>query len=230
VRETDPGRIHVIGAAENHGQRIMYDDMEGVLKWGSIIGWPSVAIRKMGAVVYGGNFAIQLYSLRDIPNGVIFGYMGRRIPGPRLGIFRAEVRMTSEIENPGISPPIVVTVGSALKVEWRDGTKRRITGIRFNRYDKTAELFDENLYDDVVGVFNGGDLGRVWHHLWFEYDTGNEKYVSAGIDGAVYAVGEHTAGIVDDSGPVQCNFLVGIGNWEVGKYYGYVDDAAMFMI
>lgn len=230
MRESD-GRNCAPGySALGNGKVLLQDDMEGLLKWGNIPGWPTVTAVKWGTQVYGGSSCLRIFANRDFPNGPVFGYTGRVIPSFSSGIIQAEVVVCSAAESLVVNPPIRVVWGAGIKLEWWDGVKRRITGFLYTRVDNTVNLFDENLYDDPIGDFYPGSDGLIWNRIWFKYDLGKDRYISAGVDGFKWDVSNHQAGSVDDATPVRANFMIGMQNYVPGRYFMYCDNAALVKV
>jgi hypothetical protein len=230
MREND-GRICGSGyLAAGNGLVLLQDNMEGLLKWTAITGWAAPGIRKVTDVVYQGSSSIQTYVNRTLANGISFYNAGRRIPSFSCGVINAEITVCSAVENLGLIPPIKVLAGCSLKLEWWDGTKRRLIGIQYDRYNETAKLFDENWYDDPIGDFSPGNKGLIWHRLWMKYDLGKDRYIEAGINGNVWDVSNHQAASVDDNSEVRANIMMGLGTYEVGRYFMYCDNAALVKV
>lgn len=200
MREDGQRTCFTLGKTPGAERVLLWDDLEGSLKWGRVPGWGRPRSAKLGAAAFGGDYGLRMTDRRGIPNGPQFSGTGRIFPMVRDGILRVECVASV--------PVVLGLLGFGIAVEWTDGSKR---------YDVRVFYDDESFYFAWYGPRCGWvDTGLpwirrapgAWHRLWMEIDLVRKEFVNVGIDADTVQLDGAKICAVADAGPVVATVIL----------------------
>jgi hypothetical protein len=86
MREDGQRVCSILGKTPGADRILLYDDMEGVLKWGFIEGFTLQSCAKRDLSAYAGNYGLSVGGIVVVPDGWAWGYAGRYFPCCGLGV------------------------------------------------------------------------------------------------------------------------------------------------
>lgn len=180
--EYGPETCLVQGEVKPLGQVLLYDDMEGVLKWERVDslndGEPALYTQH----AYQGTYGVRIWASVDEPNGWNWGYAGRSVGMQGHKRVRASLVFRS--------PWLGVAEGMRLWVRYYDGRYRW-----------------QGSYQ-----YNFGATDRVWHGLSLEVDFEKGVYGQGLLDGVDLGITGNTLARVLRIEPTVLYVIVGVGS------------------
>lgn len=164
------------------GRVLLYDDMEGVVKWGAVENLSDGFEGRRNDAAYQGNYGIRLGAYQFFPNGYAWQYVGRSI-GLRS---HKHVRASVVFRSFGG----IIAKGFRLYVRYYDGTYRWQGSYTYSF-----------LADD-----------RGWHCLSLEVDFSTGLYVDGWLDGISLGVSGDSLTRATNNNPEVLYMIVGVGS------------------
>jgi hypothetical protein len=194
MREDGLERGFILGKTPGAERILLYDDMEGLLKWGAIEGAVCLSLARDSIAAYGGNYGIRFGSRCVVPNGPCWGWVGRYFPASPCKRF--EVVALFRRPYVGASD------------HW---------GVSVYVYDGVHKFFVE-----VYGPYDF--LGLGWHQIIVRFDLHSEVITYCRLDGEVqYWEGQPVYKVVDTS-PVRAFIFLRTGTADTRIRSMYWDD------
>jgi hypothetical protein len=224
MRETDPEKRSVQGVVENLGQRLLYDDFEGVFKWKEAEGYGLATGSKNASTVFDKNYSMALSKNRVLANGIIYYYMGRTFQRLTRGVIRVET--VFKFNAPGGIPPFNVTEcpGITFGVEIRDPDKIKMVLLELNTQSNVAYVFTPPIVKKLVGTIKLKTEYLGWHRSWIVYDVGKDIYVECGLDGEKFSVSGLSSYPIAGAYSLKSTALAGVGTYDPGTARVFYDN------
>lgn len=180
--EYGPEPAHLTCCLPGYGRILLYDDMEGVLKWGRVDRENDGKAQRGGVAAYQGDWGIRISAKVARPNGWAWGYVGRSVG------LRGHKHVRASVVFKGRS--FLGAVGMRLWVRYYDGTYRWTGSHEY--------------------VFQAGDVG--WHCLSLDLDFAQGVYVEGWLDGTDLGLDGGAIASRGDSGPEVMYVIVGVAS------------------
>lgn len=168
-----------------YGRVLLYDDMEGVLKWAAVEGLADGSAAKRTDAAYEGSYGIRIAAYREVPNGWAWQYSGRSVG------LRGHKHVRAGVVFRSVGG--LVAKGFRWLVRYYDATYRWTGSVEY--------------------VFQADDRG--WHHLALEVDFHKGVYVGGWIDGVDLGLGGNALSKVVNAGPEVLYVIAGVGSDQV---------------
>lgn len=182
AQEYGPETCLIQGEVACSGTVLLYDDMEGVLKWAQVDGLENGNAWPRNDAAYQGDFGIRIASYRTVPNGWAWQYSGRSV-GLR-GHKRVKVSLVFR------SFGGIIAKGFRLWVRYYDGTYRWTGSYEY--------------------VFQADDRG--WHGLCLGMDFSQGVYVDCWLDGKDLGIAGNMLSKVLNGSPEVMYVIAGVGS------------------
>ena len=216
MREDGQRTCFTLGKTPGAERILLWDDLEGLLKWHTLTGWGLPARYKIGAAAFDGNYGMRLYAKRAIADGYQYLGAARSFPMVRDGILRAElvamVPLASSFDGFGIA------------LQWWDGVKKYDVRAIYESTNNYFMWFKGNCTLADTGLALLARAKGVWHRLWLEIDLARKEYVSVGIDGDTVQLDGNKICAVPDAGPVVAYVISVAVIYYSGDKNAYYDD------
>lgn len=95
--EYGPEKTAVWGYVSPLSRLLLYDDLEGLLKWTAVSGLMDALPVKDNLAAYQGDYGCRISSILLVPNGLSWGYAGREFQYRLSKVIRISVRFRSHI-------------------------------------------------------------------------------------------------------------------------------------
>lgn len=215
-------QIMVLGEVPSLGPVLLFDDMEGLLKWAQVGDLGDDVFEKSAAVAFNGSASLHIKT-RTTNSAEDDETSGQRILFERPGL-RYSIECIYQFLVQGD------TKGVWFKVEMSDGALRHRIELKFVAISSKWQYRNSgNTFTDVPGGAQGL-LEAGWHRIRFEFDQNKKEYikmVSDGLEVDLTGISYYTGAEVADR---WLDVQVGIIAAAVGPVEGYFDDVLLLEI
>jgi len=182
VREDGQRTCWVLGQTPGLERILLYDDMEGLVKWTADGLIPIGGIVRDTAFVFGGNYSLRLRNVGPPPDGLGWWYVYRTFAGVSVGVLECVGRFKLD--------PLALAFGYGIVLAFYRGGIRTEYGWRYNYATQVLEYIDP-----VSGQWFGWAAGiwlapEAWHEVVLRADVGRGRMGVCGVDGFVYDLSE----------------------------------------
>lgn len=219
MRENGQRTCFILGKTPGAERVLLWDDLEGLLKWTSSAGWGSPRVSKASLAAFGGSWGLQVLNRRTIPDGFVYPGAGRRFPMVRDGILRAESVM--------MTPSVGGQDGFGIALQWYDGTNRYDVRVAYESITDPFMYWGSGGYWEDTGLAKLPRAEDVWHRVWMEIDLVRKEYVNVGIDADTVQLDGVKIYSTADAGPVVASVILFVAMYHVGTLKGYFDDVLL---
>lgn len=205
----------VQGEVAPSGTVLLYDDMEGRLKWQAATGWPAGRRYRIGEGAYQGNYGLRLIDRVVVPNGPGLNFAGRGF-GPRS--FRSWKLECAWRGSPGSEAGYYFWV-----LEGIHGGKLWTAGVAWDSYYGNWYLANGTYSWYPLSGFTVDLDKSSWHRLSLQVNLARAEYRELQVDGAAVDLRGNNIGETADAGGGYAKVILGIGFIEVGTLGGEFD-------
>lgn len=208
MREDGQGTGFILGKTPGSQRILLYDDFEGLFKWGCVDGWSCPARKGRVARPFGGAWGSYVQNRRTTTDGWVNLYLGRSFPLAPVSRLRCEaVFLPRSTDQPD---------AFGLVLAWYDGAKRCTAGFRLAYHGVQPEIRVSGNYWNPFGGTGGELAADAWHHLFLEIDLFRGEYVKAGYDAEVFDLSGVKFYEWPDGSALRANVMFHMGQLAVG--------------
>lgn len=214
-REDGARTGYIIGRVANLGGILLYDDMEGLIKWENVPGWTASRMNFIGAAAYEGNFGMWQQCRLAVPNGISKAYKGRS--------FGRSKHKAWSVESLFRGSDVNSCHWFCMAIEWVVGGYRYVAGVSVNCINGVISLADDQ------GGWRGWAYAgfkpseTAWHRWRMEVDLERGLYRRVELDGAVFDLSGESIFREETAEPEIAWVIIGVGTIRFGLANGYCD-------
>lgn len=202
MREDGLRTCFTLGKLTTKGGVLLYDDMEGVLKWESSSLWSPAGVMRASAHAYHGNYGIGVSKSRRTNGSEWFHVARTFVRRAVTGFFEVSALYRLSAGSP--------TSGYRLLIHEHKENVWRAAGIQWTIPDGKFKYLDsDGIWVNVPGSPPGlNDDG--WHRLWFRVEFERGIYLAAGADSRTFEIGGEACRVISWSYPDVAKIEIGL--------------------
>lgn len=216
MREDGQRTCFTLGKTPGAERVLLWDDLEGLFKWGRVSGWGLPRLSKSATGAFDGSWGLQVLGVRRFPDGILYHGAGRSFPMVRDGILRAEAV--------AMIPSVGGIDGCGVALQWYDGTKKYEVRVAFETISNYFMWWDSGCHWADTGLSLLPRADDAWHRVWMEIDLVRKEYVNVGIDADTVQLDGNKICAVADAGSVVATVILFVVDGAAGTRPGYFDD------
>lgn len=216
MREDGQRICFTLGKTPGAERILLWDDLEGIWKWGNIGDYFSGSPIQTGLAAYDGDYGLQLLYRGDLPDHYMWGGAARYVPRSVGGRIRFEFvsRLIPGAEARGVH----------FGVELMTATGNPKAAIHWLVYEDRIEYLNSaGLWAEVP---SGSPVlaKESWHHWFAELDLDRQKWVAAGVDGFSFHLNEISLSVWPIGGAERMVVGFSVASWKRLRLGAYFDD------